>query len=150
VQGVGTHTTTGTIWMSSSPSNVLVGNDPNQKAKAAPWSALAIARPGVDDETLRLFYQVESGGRFPIQEIRYQSDEGSWTLQRHEIGGAAKHSSFSAASAGRPGAVRVYYVDSSNALRVAVWNSPFNRWEEREYSLLPLTSDCYHSPSSSF
>jgi hypothetical protein len=137
-QCVGTHTTPGTVWESTSPSNIPVRNAPNQKAKAAPGSSLAIARPGVDDETLRLFYQVESNGKFPIREIRYQYDEGSWTLQRRQIEGAAKHGSFSAASAGRTGPVRVYYADSNNALRVGVWNSPFNRWEESECNLLAL------------
>jgi hypothetical protein len=122
--------------VSTSPSNVPVSNAPNQKAKAAPGSSLAIARPGIDDETLRLFYQVESAGKFPIREIRYQDDEGSWTPQRRQIEGAAKDSSFSAASAGRTGPVRVYYVDSNNALRVGVWNSPFNKWEESKCSLL--------------
>jgi hypothetical protein len=140
-QCIGTHNSTGTSWASSSPPNISVSNVHDQKAKGAPGSYLAIARPGIDDETLRLFYQEEqSAGKFPIREIRYQDNEGSWTLQRRQIEGAAKDSSFSAASAGKTGQVRVYYVDSNNLLRVGVWSSQFTKWEESKCGLLGLES----------
>lgn len=128
------------MWASVSPPDILVGdgdddgkgdsNVPSGNIRAAPWSYLAIARPGIDDKTLRLFYQEESNGTFPIREVRYEDEEGSWTVQELAIEGAAKGSCLSAVSVGKTGRVRLYFRSNDNVLRVAVWDGEMGSWKK--------------------
>ncbi|KAH0556711.1 hypothetical protein GP486_005503 [Trichoglossum hirsutum] len=117
----GTYTSSGTTWQPASPLRI------NKVISVSADSYLAIACPGQDDKTLRLFYQEESAGN-PIREVKFKKGTTTWTLQSTKISDAIAKTSFSIVSAGKTGNVRIYFEDTNHMLRVSLWSAEGGQW----------------------
>jgi len=105
-------------------------------ATVAVGSQLGIARPGKDDDTLRIYYQEATTNK--IREIMYWEENG-WSVSALEIPGALPGSHISAVSAKPPGDIRLYYQGAGDGnLKEYFFKQQSRQWSPSDFPPLPL------------
>ena len=95
-------------------------------ASVAPESQIAIARPGRDDSSLRVYYQENITNL--IREIMYWDEEESWSVSSLQIFGATVGTRLSAVSAKPPGDIRLFYQHRSGLLQAHFFKQESLEW----------------------
>jgi hypothetical protein len=117
----------------SNSSTIWTAGGDLSAATVAPASQLAIARPGNNDSTLRVYYQ-EANTKY-IREIMYYDDQASWSVSDIQIPGALEGTRISAISAKPPGDVRLYFQggDANNPLKEWFMNQNTLQWSASKF-----------------
>ena len=95
-------------------------------ATVAPESQIAIARPGRDDSSLRVYYQEVVS--YQIREIMYWDEEESWSVSSLAIDEATRGTRLSAVSAKPPGDIRLFYQDREGFLKERFFKQESLEW----------------------
>ena len=95
-------------------------------ASVALESQIAIARPGRDDSSLRVYYQ-EAVSEL-IREIMYWDEEESWSVSSLAINEATVGTRLSAVSAKPPGDIRLFYQSRDGYLQEYFFKQQSLEW----------------------